>query len=71
MPRFGNEGGEGCEEVHTGHGPARRRRPGRDDPLSAGVSKGRDYEFHGAVDGLRINDTVFDFEETGVVERDA
>jgi hypothetical protein len=39
--------------------------------ISAGVSKGRDYEFHGAVDGLRINDTVFDFEETGVVERDA
>jgi hypothetical protein len=39
--------------------------------LSAGVSKGRDYEFHGAVDGLRINGTVFDFEETGVVEHDA
>jgi hypothetical protein len=35
---------------------------------SAGVSKGRDYEFHGAVDGLRINDTVFDFEEDGVRE---
>jgi hypothetical protein len=33
---------------------------------TAGVSKGRDYEFHGAVDGLRINDTVFDFEEDGV-----
>jgi hypothetical protein len=39
--------------------------------ISAGVSKGRDYEFHGAVDGLRINGTVFDFEETGVVERGA
>jgi hypothetical protein len=39
--------------------------------ISAGISKGRDFEFHGAVDGLRINDKVFDFEETGVVERDA
>jgi hypothetical protein len=39
--------------------------------LSAAISKGRDFEFHGAVDGLRINGTVFDFEETGVVERDA
>ena len=37
--------------------------------LTVGVSKGRDYEFHGAVDGLRINNTVFDFEETGVIER--
>jgi hypothetical protein len=34
--------------------------------ISAGVTKGRDYEFHGAVDGLRINDDVYDFEETGV-----
>jgi hypothetical protein len=34
--------------------------------LSVGISKGRDYEFHGAVDGLRINDDVYDFEETGV-----
>ena len=33
------------------------------------VSKGRDYSFQGAVDGLRINNTVYDFEETGVVER--
>jgi hypothetical protein len=39
--------------------------------ISAGISKGRDFEFHGAVDGLRLNDKVFDFEETGVVERDA
>ena len=39
--------------------------------ISSGVSKGRDFEFHGAVDGLRINNKVFDFEETGVVERGA
>jgi hypothetical protein len=39
--------------------------------ISAGISKGRDFEFHGAVDGLRIDDKVFDFEETGVLERDA
>jgi hypothetical protein len=35
------------------------------------ISKGRDYEWQGAVDGLRINGTVFDFEETGVFERAA
>jgi hypothetical protein len=34
--------------------------------LSVQITKGRDYEFHGAVDGLRINDDVVDFEETGV-----
>ena len=26
----------------------------------------RDFEFHGAVDGLRVNDDVYDFEENGV-----
>ena len=39
--------------------------------MTAAVTKGRDYEWSGAVDGLRINDTVFDFEETGVFERAA
>lgn len=34
--------------------------------LTVAISKGRDYEFHGAVDGLRINGDVYDFEETGV-----
>ena len=34
--------------------------------LSASITKGRDFAFGGAVDGLRINDTVYDFEETGV-----
>ena len=34
--------------------------------LTAAVTKGRDSAWQGAVDGLRINDTVFDFEETGV-----
>ena len=37
--------------------------------LSAGVSKGKDYEFQGSVDGLRINNQVFDFELFGVVTR--
>jgi hypothetical protein len=37
--------------------------------LTAGVSKGKDYEFQGAVDGLRINNQVFDFELFGVVTR--
>ena len=36
---------------------------------SVGVTKGRDFSWQGAVDGLRINGTVFDFEETGVFAR--
>jgi hypothetical protein len=32
------------------------------------VSKGRDFSFQGAVDGLRISSTVYDFEETGVFQ---
>jgi hypothetical protein len=34
--------------------------------LSLSVLKGTDWEWHGAVDGLRINNTVYDFEEHGV-----
>src|SRR4051794_12134406 len=34
--------------------------------LTAGVSKGKDFEFQGSVDGLRINNEVFDFESYGV-----
>lgn len=33
---------------------------------SVAVAKGRDYAWQGAVDGLRINDQVFDFEKDGV-----
>jgi hypothetical protein len=32
------------------------------------LSRGRDFAFTGAVDALRINDSVFDFEPTGVEE---
>jgi hypothetical protein len=32
------------------------------------VAKGKDYQFQGAVDALRINDTVYDFEQNGVLE---
>ena len=39
--------------------------------ISVGVSKGPDFEFHGAVDGLRFNGKVYDFEEHRVVVRDA
>jgi hypothetical protein len=39
--------------------------------LTAGITKGRDFAWSGAVDGLRINSTVFDFEETGVFARSA
>ncbi|MEU2772116.1 hypothetical protein ABZ646_04130 [Streptomyces sp. NPDC007162] len=38
---------------------------------TAGVSKGRDYMWNGAVDGLRINDVVYDFEPDGVQARRA
>jgi hypothetical protein len=34
--------------------------------LTVAVTKGRDYDWQGAVDGLRINDTVLDFEEGGI-----
>ena len=34
--------------------------------MSVAVVKGRDNFWSGAVDGLRVNDTVVDFEETGV-----
>ena len=33
------------------------------------IGKGRDYAFSGAVDALRINDDVFDFEPFGVYTR--
>lgn len=33
---------------------------------TAQITKGRDYAFSGAVDDLRINDTVYDFEPDGV-----
>jgi hypothetical protein len=31
--------------------------------LSLAIAKGRDYAWHGAVDGLVVNDTTYDFEE--------
>ena len=34
--------------------------------LTVAIGKGRDFFWSGAVDGLRINSTVFDFEERGV-----
>ncbi|MEA2269408.1 MAG: hypothetical protein QOC64_2018 [Solirubrobacteraceae bacterium] len=37
--------------------------------LTAGVTKGRDFSWQGAIDGLRVNTDVFDFEETGVTTR--
>lgn len=35
---------------------------------SVQVAKGRDHQWVGAVDGLRINDTIYDFEPFGVEE---
>lgn len=34
--------------------------------FSVVVAKGRDYAWQGAVDGLRINSTIYDFEPLGV-----
>lgn len=34
--------------------------------ISAGISKGRDFAWHGEVDSLRINETTYDFEAQGV-----
>ncbi|WP_405385841.1 hypothetical protein OG596_37720 [Streptomyces sp. NBC_01102] len=44
-----------------------------DEPTiySISVSKGRDYLWAGAVDGLRINQYVYDFEANGVRARRA
>jgi hypothetical protein len=39
--------------------------------LSLAVAKGRDSKFSGAVDALRLNDTIVDFEESGVFTRPA
>jgi hypothetical protein len=38
---------------------------------TVGVTKGRDFAFAGAADGLQINDTIYDFEPFGVEEVDA
>jgi hypothetical protein len=35
------------------------------------VAKGRDNEFTGAVDAVRVNDAVYDFEPEGVFARHA
>jgi hypothetical protein len=35
--------------------------------FTVAVKKGADFTWHGAVDGLRINSTVYDFEEHGVI----
>ncbi|WP_329247778.1 hypothetical protein OG417_54140 [Actinoallomurus sp. NBC_01490] len=37
--------------------------------LSLGISKGRDTPFIGAVDGLQVNNVVYDFEQNGVRQR--
>lgn len=39
--------------------------------LSTQITKGRDYAFTGAVDALRINDQVYDFEPFGVTKSPA
>jgi hypothetical protein len=38
---------------------------------SVSLGKGTDYEFHGAVDALKLGGKVYDFEARGVIARDA
>ncbi len=38
------------------------------DIFTVAITTAGQSAFHGAVDGLRINDIVYDFEEHGVVE---
>lgn len=45
------------------------RLPNATVSLSLGISKGRDTAFAGAVDGLQVNHTVYDFEQNGVFRR--
>ena len=39
--------------------------------LTAAVGKGRDFMWIGAVDGFRVNETIYDFERWGVRPRPA
>lgn len=39
--------------------------------LTLGIGKGKDYQYQGSVDALRVNDTLFDFEPFGVEETPA
>jgi hypothetical protein len=39
--------------------------------FTVAITKGRDSAWHGAIDGLRLNDTIYDFEEYGVVTQPA
>ena len=49
---------DGLATANDGTGPA--------TILAISVAKGRDAQFQGAVDGLRINDRTYDFEADGV-----
>jgi hypothetical protein len=48
---------------------AKAKFPSAKISLSLGVTKGRDNAFNGNVDGLRVNNNVYDFESYGVVTR--
>ena len=50
-------------------GVIKSRLPNATVSFSLGISKGRDSAFAGAVDGLQVNHTVYDFERTGVFRR--
>ena len=52
-------------------GATSRRRGAHATIFTAQIGKGRDFAFSGAVDALRINNIVYDFEPTGVFETHA
>jgi hypothetical protein len=60
----------GCTIVTTcSYDVLRSRLPNAAVSFSLAITKGHDNPFAGAVDGLQINHTVFDFERTGVFRR--
>lgn len=57
----------GCTQItQCSFNTLKSRLPNAVISLSLGISKGRDTAFAGAVDGLQVNRTVFDFEPDGV-----
>lgn len=62
-------GGINCNQTTTCTFAQIKDRLGSATVLSAGVGKGTDKAFQGAVDALRIGGTVYDFEARGVFAR--
>jgi hypothetical protein len=59
-----------CSQASPCPFAAAKAKAGTATVFSVLVGKGRDNMWIGAVDGLRLNDTIYDFEAGGVVSRD-